>query len=146
MIIFYCSDYQISCIDKWKYAFIDGTFDAAPKEFSQVLVIMGKTNEMNIPIAYFILPNKHQESYENAFMLFMIDVNKQFTHGTVFITDYEMAEYNAVKKIFKRECDCTQIYICIFIVNFQLHVKTIHHSLRNMLSFLAFKSIILNLL
>lgn len=98
LIICYCSDFQKSHISESKYIFIDGTFDTAPEGFMQVLVLLGQTPNMNLPLSYILLPNKAQDTYERAFTLFLKEVNTNFHDGTTFITDFELGEFNAVKK------------------------------------------------
>ena len=98
-IICYCSDFQKSKISECKYIFIDGTFSITPEPFYQVLVISGQTLYLNLPLAFILLPDKSQGIYEKAFTLFKTESKALFQPGTIFITDFERAEYNAVKKI-----------------------------------------------
>lgn len=100
IIICYCSDLQKSKIAQSRFIFIDGTFGITPQGFSQVLVIMGQTPFLNYPLAYMLLPAKAQEVYERAFTYFKIETKANFQSGATFITDFEWAERNAVKKIF----------------------------------------------
>lgn len=58
LIICYCSDFQQKCIPDSHFLFIDGTFDTAPINFKQVLVILGQMLHMNVPLAYLLLPDK----------------------------------------------------------------------------------------
>ncbi len=99
LIICYCSDFQQKCISESHFLFIDGTFDTAPLNFEQVLVIMGQTFHMNVPLSYILLPNKKQETYVKAFTLFKHEVQSSFWSGATFITDFEKAEFNAVKQV-----------------------------------------------
>lgn len=98
LIICYCSDFQKECISQSRFIFIDGTFNITPKDFAQVLVILGQTKNMNLPLAYFLLPDKKQETYERAFTMFKNETKASFYPGATFVTDFEKAEYKAVKK------------------------------------------------
>lgn len=102
-IICYCSKFQYSLIDQSLFIFIDGTFDIAPNGFAQVLVMLGRTQHMNIPLCYILLPSKEQKIYELAFTMFMTSIGKQFLNGTTFITDFEKGLSNAVKKVLMNE-------------------------------------------
>lgn len=96
----YCSDFQKERIPESKFIFIDGTFDTAPEGFEQVLVILGQTKNMNLPISYILLPNKLYYTYSKALSLFMQETQCYFSNRTTFITDFEMAKIKAVKKNF----------------------------------------------
>jgi hypothetical protein len=45
----------------------DGTFRSTPQFFHQLLTIHGLSNGHYVPLAFFLLPNKHQMSYEDVF-------------------------------------------------------------------------------
>lgn len=111
-IICYCSDFQQSLISSVTHVFIDGTFNIRPPGFEQVLVIMARTFHMNVPIAYFLLPSKTQEIYETAFNMFKLTTKTTFRGSTNYITDFELAELNAVKKCFLQHGDTLQL--CYF--------------------------------
>ena len=111
-IICYCSNFQKECIPKAEYIFIDGTFNVAPKDFAQVLVVLGQTTNMNLPLAYFLLPDKRQETYEKAFSMFKMESKVSFRKGVTFITDFEKAELRAVKKCLMEKDSILQL--CYF--------------------------------
>lgn len=98
LFICYSSKFQQSLIQKSSFIFIDGTFDVTPDGFEQVLVLLGRTEHMNIPLAHFLLPNKEKKTYELAFLMFINSIKKGFQNGATFITDFELGESNAVKK------------------------------------------------
>lgn len=123
LIICYCSDFQQSAIDESKYIFIDGTFDIAPNEFEQVLVISGQTKNMNLPLAYFLLPNKTRETYEKAFRLFKLESNAFFNPGTVFVTDFEYAEVQSVKNCLMDEDNYLQLCFFHFTQSMRRHFQ-----------------------
>lgn len=97
-MICYCSDFQKRCISESQYIFIDCTFGTCPPPFAQVLVTMGLTAHMNVPLCY-ILPDKHAITYTTVFILFKEEVKASFWNGTTFKIDFERTEFNAVKKV-----------------------------------------------
>lgn len=66
-------------------------------------MLLGRTEHMNIPLAHFLLPNKEKKTYELAFLMFINSIKKGFQNGATFITDFELGESNAVKKILMNE-------------------------------------------
>lgn len=112
MIMCFCSEFQKSLIKGVTHVFIDGTFKITPPDFEQVLVILGRLVKTNVPIAYFLLPNKSQETYVKAFNMFKQETNATFRSETNYIVDFEIAEINAVKKCFMQSGDSIQL--CYF--------------------------------
>ena len=112
LIICYCSEFQRSQIPKSNYVFIDSTFSITPTNFAQVLVIMGQTENMNLPLCYMLLPNKCEQTYEKAFTLLKLEGRIKFKAGTTFLIDFEKAEYNALIKCFLEENQYVQL--CYF--------------------------------
>ena len=47
--------------------YVDGTFKSALKFFHQLFIIHGLSNGHYIPLAFFLLANKRQTSYEDVF-------------------------------------------------------------------------------
>lgn len=123
LMICYCSDFQERCIPQSNFLFIDGTFDTAPQEFKQVLVMMGQTAHMNVPISYILLPDKKQSTYEKAFILFRQEVDAAFRNGATFITDFEKAEFNAVKQILMDSSHRIQLCYFHFVQSMLRHFK-----------------------
>lgn len=95
-IICFCSDFQKTLIQKVKIAGIDCTFQTAPPKFAQVMVIIGKTDKINMPLSYFLLPSKSEKCYRIAFQNFTFLVNN-FDNGVTFLCDFELGEINAIK-------------------------------------------------
>lgn len=63
LIICYSSKFQQNLMDKSLYIFIDGTFDITPSGFAQVLVMLGRTTHMNIPICFYQIRNKKHTNW-----------------------------------------------------------------------------------
>lgn len=82
----------MSLIPHTQHVGIDGTFTIAPPNFAQLWVIMSKTKKLNVPIAYILLPDKKETTYQNALSLFQANMkSKQFPPGTTFTMDFEHA-------------------------------------------------------
>jgi len=47
--------------------YVDGTFKSAPKFSQQLFTIHGLSNGHYVPLAFYLLANKHQTSYEDVF-------------------------------------------------------------------------------
>lgn len=148
-IICYSSEFQRSYITDSDFIFIDSTFDITPENYAQVLIIMGQTTNMNIPIAYFLLPNKTQETYDLAFSLFKVHLTNQFRSGVIFITDFEKAEIKSVKKNLMN--DDSYLQLCYFHFtqsmarHFQKYPKTLFtkklNHIANLLPFISEKKV-----
>lgn len=128
LIICYCSDFQIKCMNEARFVFVDGTFDITPSTFAQVLVIMAQTDRMNVPIAYFLLPDRKYPTYAKAFSNFMLAVNVLFPPGVTFITDFELAEISAVRKYLKNESQFLQLCYFHFTQSMERHIKKLPDS------------------
>ena len=96
-IICFSTKFQQELIQKAKAVGIDCTFNISPPGYTQVMVILARTEKMNIPIAHFLLPDKKQSTYETALFLFQKYSGKRFQAGTTFSIDFELAEINAVR-------------------------------------------------
>lgn len=124
MMICYCSDFQKRCISESQYIFIDGTFDTCPAQFAQVLVMMGLTARMNVPLCYILLPNRTFTTYVTAFTLFKEEVKESFWNGATFITDFEKAEFGAVKKVLMDGSHRLHLCYFHFVQSMNRHFKT----------------------
>ncbi|KAK8881376.1 hypothetical protein M9Y10_004112 [Tritrichomonas musculus] len=112
LIMCFCSEYQKSLIKEVTHVFIDRTFKITPPDFEQVLVLLGRLVKTNVPIAYFLLPNKSQEIYVKAFNMFKQETNATFRSEINYFVDFEIAEINAVKKCFMQSGNSFQL--CYF--------------------------------
>lgn len=110
-IICYSSQFQLSLIQNVSIIGIDCTFLIAPPKFKQVMVMIGKTKKLNVPLAYFLLPSKNQDVYKMAFQNFKFFISN-FSFGTTFICDFEIGEINAIKGEFIQNGLCLQL--CYF--------------------------------
>lgn len=96
-------------LDKLAHAdalIMDGTFSSAPTGFKQIFTIHGSIKNGNghvfVPLAYFLLPNKKEATYEKAFKLLKRAAKdlKIKIDPTIVLTDFETAEINAVASVF----------------------------------------------
>lgn len=92
----YSSPFQLSMIPKSSIIEIDCTFQTTPIEYKQVMVIMGKTDTMNLPLSYMLLPSKHEKIYKMALSIYKTYITN-FHKNVTFICDFEHAEINAIK-------------------------------------------------
>jgi hypothetical protein len=78
--------------------YVDGTLKSAPKFFHQLFTIRGLSKGHNVPLAFFLLANKHQTSYENVFRHTVSEAAKLGVNvfPTIVYADFETAIHNAV--------------------------------------------------
>jgi hypothetical protein len=81
--------------------YVDRTFKSAPKFFHQLLTIRGLSNGHYVPLAFFLLANKHQTSYEDVFRHM---ISEAATLGvnvfpTIVYADFETANHNTVTTV-----------------------------------------------
>ena len=94
---------------------IDGTFHSSPTKYYQVLIFVGRTKIMNVPLLFLVLPNKKEATYVCAFNIYfeILKANGiQLHHNVKFVCDFEMAEINAIKSVFIHEEKTIQL--CYF--------------------------------
>jgi len=78
--------------------YVDVTFKSAPKFFHQLFTIHGLNNGHYAPLAFFLLANKHQTSYEDVFRHTLSEVAKIGVNvfPTIVYADFETAIHGAV--------------------------------------------------
>ena len=78
LIIFLTRPFQLKMLKEIDILFVDGTFRSYPKNFYQVLNIIGKVKDklLNIPILTVILNSKNEISYINIFENFNLLLSK----------------------------------------------------------------------
>ena len=106
---------------------IDGTFHSAPSNAFQVCIFMGRTNIMNIPLLFIILPNKKEKTYVCAFNTYLACINSlgiSFKDDAKFVCDFEISEINAIKKVFIS--NNRKIQLCYF-----HYTKSINEKIEN---------------
>jgi hypothetical protein len=81
--------------------YVDGTLKSAPKLFYQLLTIHGLSNGHCVPLAFFLLPNKHQTSYGDVFRYTISEAAKLGVKvfPTIVYADFETAIHNAVTTV-----------------------------------------------
>jgi len=80
--------------------YVDRTLKTAPTFFHQLFTIYGLGNGHYVPLAFFLLANKHQTSYENVFRNTVSEaatlcVNVQ----QFFYADFETAIHNTATTV-----------------------------------------------
>jgi len=97
-IILFSCEKNLRFLSNLKTIYIDGTFQYCPKYFLQMFTIHGLMNDYYIPLAFFLLPNKENKTYERAFTYLNESCSKYnvtFAPDTVFV-DFEIAIHKAV--------------------------------------------------
>jgi hypothetical protein len=81
--------------------YVDGTFKSAPNFFHQLLTIHELSNGQYVPLAFFLLANKHQTSYEDVFRYTVSEAAKLCVNvfPTIVYADFETAIHNAVTTV-----------------------------------------------
>jgi hypothetical protein len=98
---------NIKWLSKLRDWFGDGTFDIAPKMFTQLYTIHSLKGHKTIPLLYAFLPNKKKETYIRLFKV----VSTKIKHmPQSYNADFEQAVFGAVKDTFP-ECE---LYGCFF--------------------------------
>jgi len=93
------SNLEVLC--KVQHIYIDGTFKSCPKFFMQVFTIHGLHNDNYVPLIYFLLQNKHTETYVQIFkhVLHHCDTNDFLFSPTYVHIDFESAIHSAVRNV-----------------------------------------------
>ena len=80
---------------------VDGTSKSAPKFFHQLFIIRGLSNGHYVPLAFYLLANKHQTSYEDVFRHTVSEAAKFGVNVSpaVVYADFETAVHNAVTTV-----------------------------------------------
>lgn len=79
--------------------YVDGTFRCCTKYFCQLFTVHALNNGHYYPIAYFLLPNKTFESYQNAFNGLIEQCNTfnfSFKPDVIFV-DFETSIHKAIR-------------------------------------------------
>ena len=98
------------------HLFIDATFKIAPKNYYQILNIIGydETKNFNMPVFHIIMSNKSFESYNKIFqeILNLLEEYKiKINFKNIIINcDFEKSLINAIRNNFKE----IKIYGCYF--------------------------------
>ena len=100
-IVCFTTKNNLEALCQISLVFVDGTFYSSPKHFCQLFTLHGLHNNVYVPLVFFLLPNKTQESYEKAFM-YVVDICKKFNlcfNPKVVFADFELAIHLALRKV-----------------------------------------------
>jgi hypothetical protein len=95
----------------------DGTFKVAPDLYTQVYSVHGFVDGWILPLAFGLLPDKKQVTYEKFFHNLRLVSKGNISTPEIVITDFEMAEIGAVHKVF----ETASIQGCFFHFSQSLH-------------------------
>ena len=99
----FASPAMLSWTKESKIIGIDGTFHSSPSRYYQVIIFVGRTDIMNVPLLFLVLPNKQELTYICAFNVYLQILKANginFYPNVKFVCDFEMAEVNAIKSVF----------------------------------------------
>ena len=84
--------------------YVDGTLKTAPKFLDQLFTIHGHSIGHYVPLAFFLLANKHQTSYEDVFRHTVSEAAQLGVNvfPTIVYDDFETAIHNAVTTVWPR--------------------------------------------
>jgi hypothetical protein len=84
--------------DSW---FMDGTYDTAPSQFSQLYVIRSAVGDSYVTCVYAFLPSKQQNVYEELLSAILDSclLRNLRPNPTRVVVDFEMAIHNAIKSV-----------------------------------------------
>ena len=102
-LIIFASDGNLRQIAEAECLFVDGTFQVCPRIFYQIFTIHARVNGIHVPLAYLLLPNKRQETYERVFMVLAEKVQLAFGINlapTTIVSDFELGILQAAKAVF----------------------------------------------
>ena len=102
----FASDFMLQRVEECQVIGIDGTFHTAPESFFQICIFIGRTEVMNLPLLYVILPNKKYQTYVLAFQTYLNCLrasNIRFNCNLKIICDFENAEIKSIKNVFTNE-------------------------------------------
>lgn len=113
----YCfaSDFMLQKVRESSIIGIDGTFKVSPQESYQVVVFIGRTLLMNLPLLYLLLPDKKESTYCLAFNVYLNCFQSNgisFMDNVKFICDFELALINAILKCLMQKSSYLQL--CYF--------------------------------
>ena len=103
MVIFASED-DLRRLAEAEYLYVDGTFHICPNIiFYQVFTVHAVMNRVHMPLAYCLLPNKRQETYERVFTLQAEKAQTAFgilIAPSVVVSDFELGIMQAERAVF----------------------------------------------
>ena len=101
-IIIFATDANLQILSQSSALFMDGTFKAAPRLFTQLFTIHTVYRDHFVPLVYCLLPNKQRTTYYAALETIkrkMADIHLLFNPDSV-MSDFELGLINALEMIF----------------------------------------------
>ena len=97
-IILFSTVKNLQFLSACKALLMDGTFYCCPALFYQLFIVHGQQNYTYVPLAYFLLPSKTSECYEQALKKNEITITLNVMPVSVTV-DLEDAIHTAVTKV-----------------------------------------------
>ena len=101
IMMVFISDLGKSILAKAEIIYADGTFDTAPRPFSQIFFFMGQIpNKRPIIVGFALLPDKEYKTYKKLMEVLCSSV--EFEHGVLkrILIDFERALWKSFKEAF----------------------------------------------
>ena len=92
-IVIFASEDDLPRLAEAECLYVDGTFHICPNIFYQVFTVHAVVNRVHVPLAYCLLPNKRQETYERVFTLLAEKAQTAFgilIAPSVVVSDFEL--------------------------------------------------------
>ena len=101
-LVIFATEANLRRMAEAEVLYVDGTFHICPHIFYQVFTIHAVVHSIHIPLAYCLLPNKRQETYERVFLLLEQKVAEMDLElvPTAVVSDFELAIMQAAKTVF----------------------------------------------
>jgi hypothetical protein len=100
IVMFYCKT-NLEFLSSINVIYVGGTFKSAPKFIQQLFTIHGLSTGHYVPLAFLLLANKHQTSYQDVFRHMILEAAKLGVNvfRTIVDADFETAIHKAVTKV-----------------------------------------------
>ena len=102
-IIIFASERNLQQMAEAESLYVDGTFQICPRVFYQVFTIHSVVNGLHVPLAYCLLPDKRQETYERVFMILAQKAKNAFGIDfapSIIGSDFEIGNHAGSKDSF----------------------------------------------
>ena len=104
-ILVFASPTGLRALDNSSVWFMDGTFSVAPTIFKQLYAIRVPLSNSSVGVAYALLQNKTQETYEEMMRAIVtaMEAIHLYPDPDVVHVDFEQANISAVRQVFGNE-------------------------------------------
>lgn len=93
-IVGFSCETNLNVLRQAKTMYVDGTFESSPKLFQQIFIIHTVIDNIYVPLAFFLLPDKTISSYKNALLHI-----KNYVQPDIVYVDFEKAIHAALRAV-----------------------------------------------